>query len=172
MTRYQLAKLVQWAGTLQARKRLQKVVYLLQVAGYPSDDEFGLHLFGPYSSGVAERADEMTNLGLLKEESRSNYAGKQYNYTLTPEVESQLAALEATAQGQALAAAVAPFEARARELFSKDVRELEVAATIAFFRRQGRDWSEAVTRTCNFKGMKPQDALVRCAEALAHAVVP
>src|SRR5713226_2600892 len=35
MTRYQLAKLVQWAGTLRTRKRMQKVVYLLQLAGCP-----------------------------------------------------------------------------------------------------------------------------------------
>ena len=29
MTRYQLAKIVDWAGTLDTRKRMQKVVYLL-----------------------------------------------------------------------------------------------------------------------------------------------
>jgi uncharacterized protein YwgA len=50
MTRYQLAKLVEWAGTLRTRKRLQKVVFMLQAAGCPFDDGFGLHHFGPYSS--------------------------------------------------------------------------------------------------------------------------
>jgi hypothetical protein len=35
MNRYQLAKIVDWAGTLETRKRMQKVVYLLQVAGCP-----------------------------------------------------------------------------------------------------------------------------------------
>src|SRR5438132_565582 len=111
MTRYQLAKLVQWAGTLQTRKRLQKVVYLLQAAGCPLDDEFGLHHFGPYSSDVADRADDMTNAGLLNEESHGNYAGKQYDYTLTQDAESQLAALEVTPQGKAWAQQVAPYEA-------------------------------------------------------------
>jgi hypothetical protein len=32
MNRYQLAKIVEWAGTLDARKRIQKVVYLLKAA--------------------------------------------------------------------------------------------------------------------------------------------
>src|SRR5260370_1503320 len=113
----------------------------------------------------------MTNLGLLKEESCSNYAGKQYDYTLTPDLESQLKTLEATPKGRALAAEMAPFEAKARELLSKDVRELEVAATITFFRKQGHNWSEAITRTCNFKGLKPQEGLLLYGEALAHTVV-
>lgn len=171
MTRYQLAKLVQWAGTLQTRKRLQKVAYLLQSAGCPLDDEFGLHHFGPYSSEVAARADDMTNSGLLKEESRSNYAGKQYNYTLTDEAENQLATLEATPRGQALAQEVAPYEQQARELLMTDVRELEVAATIVFFHRQGSDWREAVSQTCNFKELNPQDGLVQRAETLAHTII-
>src|SRR5437879_386912 len=111
MTRYQLAKLVQWAGTLRTRKKLQKVVYLLKQAGCPLDDAFGLHHFGPYSSDVAERADEMTNIGLLHEERIGNLAGQQYNYTLTKDALSHLTALEATPQGKALALEVAPYEA-------------------------------------------------------------
>lgn len=54
MTRYQLAKLVEWAGELRSRKRLQKVVYLLQAAGAPIEAEFTLHHYGPYSFDVAQ----------------------------------------------------------------------------------------------------------------------
>ena len=35
MTKYQLAKLIQFVGNLETRKRMQKVVYLLQSAGCP-----------------------------------------------------------------------------------------------------------------------------------------
>jgi uncharacterized protein YwgA len=171
MTRYQLAKLVQWAGTLQTRKRLQKVAYLLQAAGCPLETEFGLHHFGPYSADVAERADEMTNLGLLKEQCVGNFAGKQYNYTLAPETQAQLAEMEETPQGQACAQEFAPYEELARKLLATDVRDLEVAATISYFRQQGHTWSEAVSRTCNFKGLKPQDCLVQRAESLARSIV-
>lgn len=171
MTRYQLAKLVQWAGTLRTRKRLQKVAYLLQAAGCPFDDEFGLHLFGPYSANVAECADDMTNLGLLQEECIGNMAGKQYNYSLTEDAQARLAALESTAEGQAWAQELAPYEARAKELLTTDVRDLEVAATVVFFRRQGYDWPEAVSRTCKFKGLNLRDTIVRSAEALARSIV-
>ena len=170
MTRYQLAKLVQWAGKLQTRKRLQKVTYLLRVAGCPWNDEFGLHHFGPYSAEVAQRADEMTSLGLLEEECVGNPARQQYNYTLTDDARRQLTSLEATPAGQAGARELAPYDERARELLKTDVRELEVAATIVYFRQQGSAWPQAVERTCNFKGLKPQDSLVGRAEALAHRI--
>jgi uncharacterized protein YwgA len=171
MTRYQLAKLVQWAGKLRTRKRLQKVVYLLQAAGCPLDDEFGLHLFGPYSQTVAERTDEMTNLGLLQEECTGNVAGQQFNYALTDDAKTRLAALESTPHGQAWARELAPFEGQAKEFLATELRELEVAATIAFFRRQGHEWPEAVTFACSFKGLTTKDELVQRAEALARTVV-
>jgi uncharacterized protein YwgA len=172
MTRYQLAKLIQWAGTLRTRKRLQKVAYLLQAAGCPFDDEFGLHLFGPYSADVADRVDEMAQVGLLTEERQENYAGSQYNYTLTPAAQSQLASVDATDEGQALAAEIALYEDQARDLLDRDPRELEVAATIVFFRQQGNDWPEAVQRTCDFKRLRPHDGLVQRAEALARTILP
>jgi uncharacterized protein YwgA len=172
MTRYQLAKIVDWAGTLQSRKRMQKVIYLLGAAGCPLENDFGLHLFGPYSPEVAGRADEMTSLGLLREERVGNFAGQQFNYSLTKETKARLSALEATPEGQTWAQELAPYEARAKELLATDVRELEVGATIVYFRRRGYDWSEAVSRTCNFKGLENRDALVRRAEALAHSILP
>ena len=48
VTRYQLAKLVQWAGTLRTRKRLQKTVYLMKRGGAPFEDAFCLHRYGPH----------------------------------------------------------------------------------------------------------------------------
>ena len=161
MTRYQLVKLVEWAGKLKTRKRLQKVTYLLQAAGCPWSDQFRLHHFGPYSADVAQRADELTGLGLLQEECVGNAAGQQYNYNLTEDAKGRLASLEATQEGQAWARELAPFEERAsRILLNSDVRELEVAATMVFFRQQGYEWSEAVERTCIFKNLKLQDGLV------------
>jgi uncharacterized protein YwgA len=171
MTRYQLAKLVEWAGTLRTRKRLQKVVFMLQAAGCPFDDDFGLHHFGPYSSDAAQRTDELTSLGLLKEERIDNPAGQQYNYSLTPEALASLAELEQTEKGQRLAEELAPYEQRAKELLRKDVRELEVAATIVYFRRQRNDWPEAVRRTAEFKNLDSAGEFLHRAEGLARQIV-
>ena len=59
MNRYQLAKIVQWAGTLRSRKRMQKMIFLLQAAGCPLDADYDLHHYGPYSQDVARLTDEM-----------------------------------------------------------------------------------------------------------------
>jgi uncharacterized protein YwgA len=82
MTEYQLAKLVQMAGSLKTRKRLQKATYLLQAAGCPLAADFILHLYGPYSHEVAYLADALTARGVLREEETPLPAGREYTYEL------------------------------------------------------------------------------------------
>src|SRR4051794_37885560 len=102
MTRYQLAKLVAWAEHLRTRKRVQKVVYLLQAAGCPLDADFTLHRFGPYSQEVSRLSDEMVREGLLQEEVVPNSKGEQYSYRLTESTTRRIAELEKTPQGEGL----------------------------------------------------------------------
>jgi len=71
MHRYQLAKIVDWAGKLRSRKRMQKPIFLLQAAGYPLDADYDFHKYGPYSRDVARLTDEFTREGLLEEEEGS-----------------------------------------------------------------------------------------------------
>ena len=82
MNRYQLAKIVDWAGLLRSRKRMQKVVYLLQVAGCPLQADYILHHYGPYSQEVARLTDEMVRSALLDETSEATTVGEQYAYRL------------------------------------------------------------------------------------------
>src|SRR5438876_8802937 len=91
MTRYQLAKLVEWAGILNSRKRLQKVVFLLQASGCPIEAEYFLHHYGPYSQEVARMSDEMVQVGLLEESSQPNPVGVQYAYKLTKVAVAEMA---------------------------------------------------------------------------------
>ncbi len=103
MNRYKLAKIVDWAGTLETRKRMQKVVYLLQVAGCPLGADYTLHHYGPYSQEVARLTDEMVQANLLDEKTASNAVGQQYSYNLSPTARRSLAEFEATQAGRALA---------------------------------------------------------------------
>lgn len=172
MTRYQLAKLVKWAGTLHSRKRLQKVVFLLQAGGCPFDAEYTLHHYGPYSQEVARLSDEMVQVGLLNEESEQNQVGLQYSYDLPDSVEKEIAELEGTAKGKKMAAHLSPFEAQAKELLNKtDLWLLEVASTMVYFRKKGNTWPDAVERTCNFKKLTANAGVVKKAEGLAHQFV-
>lgn len=171
MERYELVKLVEWAATLKTRKAMQKVIYLLQAAGCPFDARFSLHHFGPYSSEVARRTDELVQLGLLAEEKEENLAGSQFNYTLTEKAKKSLKAYEATAPGKKAASRIQAFRSRARELFGRNVKEMETAATIAYFRKQKLDWAKAVENTCRFKSLAENSEIVRRAKDLAQEFV-
>lgn len=69
MNRHQLATLLSLAGEqgFSGRKRLQKVVFLLQQAGCDLGCHFTLQPFGPYSLDVAHAIDEMVAAGLVIE---------------------------------------------------------------------------------------------------------
>lgn len=172
MTRYQLAKLVQWAGTLNSRKRLQKVVFLLQASGCPFEADYTLHHYGPYSQEVARLSDEMVQVGLLEESSEPNQVGVQYSYDLTPGAVTELAQLEKTPTGKKLAKPLDPFEAKAKELLNDtDLWLLEVTSTMVYFRRQGNSWPDSVERTCKFKNLTANTGFVTNAEGLARQFV-
>lgn len=167
MNRYQLAKLTGWAEVLQARKRLQKVVFLLQTAGCPLNFDFTLHRYGPYSQEVARLSDEMVRSGLLEESVGQNAMGCQYSYRLPESTKQQIAELEASSDGQKWAEQIAPFEGLARELLTADLRQLEYASTIAYFRRKGLAWPASIDKACAFKRTQS----VRDAEPLARKVI-
>lgn len=167
MNRYQLAKVVAWAGRLHTRKRLQKVVYMLQAAGCPLGAEFTLHHYGPYSQEVARLSDEMVKNDLLEEKVGTNTMGAEYSYSLPDHIQRQLAELETTPQGSKWASDLSSYESLGRELLGSDLKRLEYASTIVFFRRQGADWPTAVEKASNFKGTQA----VRAAEDLARRVI-
>lgn len=151
MTRYQVAKIISWAGSLQARKRLQKVVYLLQSAGCPLVAEYSLHHYGPYSEELARLTDEMVRQSLLVEQSSEHSQGQQFSYRLSPTAAAAITDLEATASGRVWALELAAFEVRAKSLLAEDLRQLEYASTIVYFRNQGSDWVGAVAKAAVFK---------------------
>jgi uncharacterized protein YwgA len=173
MTRYQLAKLVQWAGTLHSRKRLQKVVFLLQAGGCPFEADYVLHHYGPYSQEVARLSDEMVRFGLLKESTTKNTVGVQYSYTWGDPVAPGIAELESTPKGKQFAEQMAPYEQKGKELLSADLSLLEVASTIAYFRKHGHDWPDAVERTCKFKSLDASSGakFIKKAEELARQFI-
>ncbi len=170
MMRYQLAKIVSWAETLHSRKRLQKVVFSLKAAGCPLEAEFYLHHFGPYSEEVARLTDELVREGLLVERSAGNAVGQQFSYSLPEQTKAQMGELERTERGWKMAEELAPFEPLARSLLQADLKDLEVAATMLYFHRQGLNWPEAAAKTCAFKKLPAEGPLTGRAERLARAV--
>jgi uncharacterized protein len=171
MERYQLAKIVDWAGTLHSRKRMQKLVYLLQVAGCPLDAEYSLHHYGPYSQDVSQLTGEMVQTNLLEEESASTAIGKQYSYRLSEKAKRQLDGFERSPRGQEALLSMSPYEEPARTLIQADPKDLEIAATLVYFHRQVGDWSLAAEKTRNFKNLDPDSPVVPRAEDIARRII-
>ncbi len=171
MDRYQLAKLVELAGVLRTRKRMQKVVYLLQAAGCPLKAGFTLHHYGPYSAEVAHLADEMVQVDLLEEEAEENRVGKAFRYKLSEKGQIALRDYEQSAAGQRAKGLLEPYRERARDLLGRDVRELEVAATLAYFQKHERNWDRAVDKACAFKNLGHHDSLTRSALKVTQEIM-
>lgn len=171
MNRYQLAKIVEWAGTLETRKRMQKVIYLLQVMGGPFEANYTLHHYGPYSQEVARLTDEMVQAKLLDEQNASNAVGQRFSYSLSDSVRRSLADFESTPTGRIEAEKLAAALSDKRWLLEQELRDLEYAATIVFFHKQGHDWPAAVGKMCQFKGLTNGGQVAERANTLARRVV-
>jgi len=170
MNRYQLAKIVDWAGTLDTRKRMQKVVFLLQAAGCPLDAEYTLHHYGPYSQEVARLTDEMVRSGILDENAESNMVGQRFSYCLSEGARKSLSDFERTPRGQAAAKELNQHKDLAHQLFQVDLKDLEYASTAVFSRQQGLDWPEAIEKMCQFKRLALDSPAVKRAEDLARRI--
>lgn len=163
VTRYQLARLVQWAGILRTRKRLQKTVYLMKRAGAPFSDAFCLHRYGPYSHDLADTTDEMVAVGLLEEDGDAS----GYSYSLADGIAGLLERFEARDVGRLRAQALDRFRSFFEELNEIDSRILELAATIGFHLDHGRGLPDAVEATCKHKGETPGSDNMEKAKELA-----
>ncbi|MUV37435.1 uncharacterized protein JNUCC1_01241 [Lentibacillus sp. JNUCC-1] len=73
------------AGIVAGRKKLQKIIYILQACGMPFEEKYAFHKFGPYSEELSLRMEELCNLGFIEENKiiKSNYT--QYQYAMTEE---------------------------------------------------------------------------------------
>ncbi len=172
MDKYRVAKLVELAGKLWTRKKLQKVVYLLKAAGCPFDADFTLHHYGPYSHDLARLTDDMVRSGLLEEEAAPNQAaGKSYSYNLSPRARRQLRELDEAPGRPAAIAEFEKFEGLAFQLLGEPVSRLEFAATIAYFKRPGRTWDEARAAAGKFKKLPPDGPEMGEAQRLAREVM-
>ena len=174
MNRYQLATLVNWAGTLHTRKRLQKVVYLLQAAGCDLEAEFTLHHYGPYSHDIASLTDDMVQANLLDEKAHLNMAGKSFEYQLSERAIAQMEQMESDARHPTLLGAMSKHEPLARRLLEEsNLPKLEYAATIAYFHKQksGEDWQKAREGAAKFKKQPPDSQPMLDAERLAREVL-
>lgn len=145
-----LAKLITVCGDITGRKKLQKVVHLLQIGGFRSQFpyEFGYLHYGPYSHGVKHDLDILTQEKLVREE--ESYAGEHKTFRYSP---AQTLADDLNAVG---VPASPDWEELANRLNAMTPQRLEAASTVAFLRERGFKGETLQTR---FRELKP--SLVR-----------
>jgi len=171
MRAYALAKLIQVAGGVDARTRLQKCIFLLQEAGLDFGASYSLHYYGPYSRDVAETTDRLAQADILEETMASHQLGERYSYRVTSSGAGLLDAVETSPEEKKALEAMNPFFDLINRLGSEPLRNLELAATMVFFHRHGPfDWETAKARTAKFKNENEEAALSQ-AEKLARELL-
>lgn len=141
-----LGKLIVVCGAITGRKKLQKIVHLLQVAGFKSDfpHDFGYLHFGPYSHGVKHDLDLLTSEKLVEEQPTDVGGHGTFRYSPAPELTGGLDAIGIAAHPA--------WEDEARRLNKQTPQRLEAASTIAFLRERG---FESELLRCRFRELKP-----------------
>ncbi|SDH89546.1 hypothetical protein SAMN05192534_11445 [Alteribacillus persepolensis] len=78
------------AGEIVGRKKLQKIVYIGKKMNLPLQEKYTFHIYGPYSEELTLRIEELCSLGLVTEIKEEKAGYYQYRYTLTENGESFL----------------------------------------------------------------------------------
>jgi uncharacterized protein YwgA len=142
-------------GRIVGRTRLQKIGYLLELAGMGEGFPFVYRHYGPYSEELAEAARDASALGLISEEEHPASWGGHYSIFTAPPVP---AAEEIHPSRTALM----------RETVDASAIDLELAATAAYLAEAGSldPWGD----TARFKPEKAQGGHLENAKALYRRV--
>ena len=145
ITALNLASLIHACSTIKGRKKIQKIVHLLQVAGYHDDFpyEFGYLHYGPYSHAVKHDLDVLIAEQLVQES--STFAGEHATFEYQPAQELGTALKKIGLHDPA-------WKPLARRLSEFTPQRLEAASTIAYLREKG--YSEDDLRS-RFQELKP-----------------
>lgn len=87
------AKLMQFfsvASEVTGRKKLQKMIYILQQCHVPFEEKYRFHIYGPYSEELTLRVEELCNLRFIDEVKEDKGSYYQYHYRIKPSGEEFL----------------------------------------------------------------------------------
>lgn len=148
----QLATLLRAVGSIEGRKKLQKIVHILQEFGVPFDVRYGYHHYGPFSEELQEALQSFKHDGLIKEEPVSG-SFPTSRFTATDELISVLEQVGTHEDPK--------WGTFATELNSKTPRELEAISTLVYLERNtqmpedGQIDSEFIKLKTNLKELLP-----------------
>lgn len=170
MKDYWLAKLISCVPAVNSRKRLQKSIYLLQVAGCPLQCDYLLHYYGPYSFELAALMDQLDGADIIEETPEQLGTGVvRYASRITDKGTDVLSSFERTERGREVCGDITPFIPEFQKLNAEDAWVLELAATVGYYHED--DWQNAQVQTAKFKRIHENDTKLLTAIKLAKEFV-
>lgn len=139
---YALVLLLNSVSKIVGRKRLQKVVYLLQQTGVPFTEKFSYHHYGPYSSELQAEIDRLVDYQLVSETCNNAC----YTYEITEEGIKFLETYQKVV-GEKFSL---PQEIVMR-LMNTNTQVLEMASTYAYLLEMGYKQKEALAKALELK---------------------
>ncbi len=143
----ELAKLINVCGEISGRKKLQKIVFILQAEGHGFPQEFGYLHYGPYSVEVRQGLDLLVANDLISEKQEAEGDYPPYEYRPSDRLGEFLSGFEDTAKEQP------KWSKRAIELNKRSPQELESLATVVFLMQRDFKGERLEER---FKRLKPK----------------
>ena len=129
---YRLIKLFEKSGSVAGRKKLQKIVYVLQSLGYSYGMDYTYCHYGPYSSQLQFEVDRLAEKGLIDERLFCH----TYQYSITKDGQELVKFLDEKKVGTDR---IEVPEDLLRELIKQDAQFLELVATIIYVKNLGYD---------------------------------
>lgn len=168
---YVLLELLDRLGGVQGRKKLQKLVYIAKLEGVPIEDDFFFHYYGPYSSGLASRVDQLVEAKQLEETTRGLVMaeGVEYGYEVTDAAREFLESVRPSVP-EGFREAMERGLDRAAALKGCDVFQLELASTLLYWVDKGYSWDEAEATTERRKNADRNSDAFDAARTIAREV--
>jgi uncharacterized protein len=123
-----ILRLINALGVVEGRKKLQKIVYILQAKGYAFPQHFGYLHYGPYASGLASEVNALVSSRLIIEDGGGEEY-EPYTYRPAPAAKTFLRELRIDQSPAWLSLA--------KDLNAKDANYLEALSTLLYLQSNG-----------------------------------
>lgn len=120
-----LPMLIQQLDVVDGRKKIQKIVHILQSAGAPFEERFEFAFFGPYSETLKAELDSLDKFDIISEE----ISGSSYKFSKGGRFDQ--------VEKSGILANTPPWASFAQILNEKSPRELEALSTVLFLKDKG-----------------------------------
>jgi uncharacterized protein len=134
--------LIQEAGEVVGRKKLQKMVYIAKKLNFPFQEKYQFHFYGPYSEELTLKIEELCNMGYIHEVKEKVSGYSQYRYAVNEEGQNLLSTYGA--QIDKLGSCV-------RSMNEQSSRFLELVSTVMYFEKLEKDEIKEKVQTVKAK---------------------